>query len=109
MRKSRSRVGSRGVAGVAALTAMAVTTFVPAALAGGHKASSSLGYAGPSGTQSSLSPPTRTPAGAQAAKGGGSTLPYTGADIALIGGAGVVLIGFGVGVTALSRRAKARV
>jgi hypothetical protein len=96
------------------------TTFVPGALAAGHKASSSLGYGGPSSQQSALTPAPATatktktkttpttiaPEGAQASKPGGTTLPYTGADIALIGGAGVILIGFGVGAHALSRRSR---
>lgn len=116
MSKSRSSVDGRRAAGAAAaFAALAATTFAPYALAAGHKASSSLGYAGPSGKQAAIQPAHTTtaphpptsvaPAGAQASKGSG-TLPYTGADIALVGGAGVVLIGFGVGVHALSRRSK---
>lgn len=108
MKRSSNRAGSRGVGTAAALMVVTATTFVPGALAAGHKASSSLGYGGPSGQQTALAPETVTPAGAQASKAGGTTLPYTGADIALIGGAGVVLIGFGVGVHTLSRRTRMR-
>ncbi|HVV59886.1 MAG TPA: hypothetical protein VHC45_16105 [Gaiellaceae bacterium] len=106
MSKSRSSVGSRRAAGAAAaFAALVTTTFAPSALGAGHKDSSSLGYAGPGGKQASIQPPTAAPAGAQASKDNG-TLPYTGADIALVGGAGIVLIGFGVGIHALSRRPK---
>jgi hypothetical protein len=116
MRKSRSSVGSRRAAGAAAaFAALVTTTFAPGALGAGHKASSSLGYAGPSGKQSSIQPVTHkhaagnpapvAPAGAKASKDNG-TLPYTGADIALVGGAGIVLIGFGAGLHTLSRRTR---
>jgi hypothetical protein len=106
MRKSRSSVDSRRAAGAAAaFAALVITTFAPSALAGGHKGSSSLGYAGPGGKQASIQPKKVAPAGAQASKDNG-TLPYTGADIALVGGAGVLLIGFGVGIHSLSRRPK---
>jgi hypothetical protein len=120
MRKSSNKAVGRGVGTAAALMVVTATTFVPGALAAGHKASSSLGYGGPSSQQSALAPApatktktkttpaTVTPDGAQASKVGGTTLPYTGADIALIGGAGVILIGFGVGAHALSRRSRTR-
>jgi len=108
MKKSSNSVYSRGVGTAAALMVVTATAFAPGALAAGHKASSSLGYGGPAGQQSALAPETVTPAGAQASKAGGTTLPYTGADIALIGSAGVVLIGFGVGMRAMSRRSRTR-
>jgi hypothetical protein len=108
MRKSRSSVdGRRAAAAAAAFAALAATAFAPSALAAGPKASSSLGYAGPGGKQASIQPTKVAPAGAQASKNNG-TLPYTGADIALVGGAGIVLIGFGVGIHTLSRRPKSQ-
>ncbi len=120
-RNAKSSMPGRTGAGIAAFVVAA--SFVPAALAGGHGASSTYGYGGestpgaalaPSSTTPSpasglaptSAPPSRTPTSATPSPqpSSPSTLPFTGVDLAVIGAAGVVLVAAGAGVRGLSRR-----
>lgn len=82
---------------IAALAIAAVLALAPAAMA---QTSAQQGYSTPGGTTE-----TTVSGGAEpqvhAARGG--SLPFTGLDVALIVGAGAVLVAMGFGVRALAR------
>lgn len=115
MARYRRNASGRGLArvGLAIATVVAAASLVPVAFAG-HKGSSTYGYGGASTPAGSLAPAT-TKAGAPPSTHGpttatavtapsGSTLPFTGVDLALIAAAGVVLAVAGAGVRGVARR-----
>ncbi len=86
------------------LLAILVVALVVAAPAFAQTASQS-GYSGPGGqVQAQIDDESNAPvAVTEGGGGGGGSLPFTGLDVALLAGAGLLLAGAGIGMRRLTR------
>jgi hypothetical protein len=85
------------------MIAILVVMLVVAAPAVAQTASQN-GYSGTGGqVQAQVDDPSTTPVASTESGGGDGSLPFTGLDLALLAGAGVVLVGAGIGMRRVTR------